>query len=220
MFIIKTIIIFCTVFLASYAWFNFETLFTDQKLKADIMEESSSVTFFFPISYNKVTRASVEKAPLPIAGAKPVNKVKADFNLTIPSLGISAPIVFESTTNEAKIYKQLEKGVVHYAGTPIPGQPGTAIILGHSSVYPWYKGKYGHIFSSLSKLKNGDIIQIKKDGTLLSYKVSHSIIFSPNATDDYELRGMEITNGSSIVLMTCWPNGTNAKRIAVRADLI
>lgn len=38
--------------------------------------------------------------------------------------------------------------------------------------------------------------------------------------DDYALRELESTDGPSIVLMTCWPTGTNAKRVAVRADLI
>lgn len=173
-------------------------------------------THAFPISPEKAPTVKETPETTP----KLINEIKTSSYLTIPILGISAPIIFEPTKNEDRIYKQLEKGVVHYAGTPLPGQSGTAIILGHSSVYPWYKGKYGYVFSSLSKLQNGDIIKIEKNGIFANYRVSGSLTFSPQSADDYQLRGLELTNGSAIVLMTCWPNGTNAKRIAVWADLI
>lgn len=200
--------------MASYAWFNFEPLFLKIRPQTGLIEESLASTYIFPISPDKASM--VKEAPK----TTPKIITKSGSYLTIPVLGISAPIVFEATTIESRIYNQLEKGVVHYAETPLPGQAGTAIILGHSSVYPWYKGKYGYIFSSLSKLKNGDIIKIEKNGSLLSYRVSNSLTFSPQSADDYKLRGLEFTEGSSIVLMTCWPNGTNVKRVAVRADLI
>lgn len=140
--------------------------------------------------------------------------------LQIPSLGIKAPIVFEPSTDENVIYKSLEKGIVHYSETPRPGEKGVSIILGHSSAYSWYRGDYGSIFSQISKLKDGDVILIDSGSQKLSYEVSRSIIFSPKTETDFELRELELANGSSIVLMTCWPTGTNAKRIAVRADLI
>lgn len=213
--ILKTILISCAVFMASYVWFNFELLL-DKQSQNDLARASIVSTHAFPISPEKVP--TIKETPETTPNL--INEMKTSSYLTIPSLGISAPIIFEPTTVEDRIYKQLEKGVVHYAGTPLPGQSGTAIILGHSSVYPWYKGKYGYIFSSLSKLKNGDIIKIEKNGIFANYRVSGSLIFSPKSADDYQLRGLELTNGSAIVLMTCWPNGTNAKRIAVRADLI
>jgi len=73
------------------------------------------------------------------------------FSINIPAIGANAPIVLENSNDPNVIFNRLEDGVVHYAGTPLPGEPGTSIILGHSSAYPWYKGKYGSIFALLTE---------------------------------------------------------------------
>lgn len=188
-------------------------------------EDINGQTSLFPISGDFAgSKAEKPKSQntqnirprLAVADSVPMTGLK----LSIPVIGVQAPIILEPTINEDRIYKKLESGVVHYATTPLPGEPGTSIILGHSSAYPWYKGNYGSIFSQISKLKAGDIINIEKNGQMLSYRVSRSIIFSPKMDNDFELRELESTSGSSLVLMTCWPTGTNAKRVAIRADLI
>jgi|SRR3989338_1645541 len=182
-------------------------------------EKNTSPARLFPISAEKVIPSIVIKKISPPT-VTTIASVKTDYRLSVPILGIEARIVFEPTTYIERIYSALEKGVVHYAKTPNIGELGTAIIIGHSSSYPWYKGKFGSIFSNLSKLKTGDKINIQKNGEILNYTVTKSIIFSPNNADDFELRELESTSGSSLVLMTCWPTGTNAKRVAVRADLV
>ena len=179
-------------------------------------EEIAGDAKLFPISGGKVaaTKKTISETVTHVV------PVKASYQLSISAIGISdVPIIFEPTTYENRIYSALERGVVHYAKTPSPGESGTSIIIGHSSAYPWYKGKYGSIFSNLSKLKTGDVISVEKNGKVLNYTIAKSLIFSPESADDFELRELEATSGSSIVLMTCWPTGTNAKRIAVRADL-
>jgi len=237
----KTIIILLLVFCAIYVWFNFDFVTSELASILDIsngvnktepQDYLSGVTLIFPISSDFNGQRKIEPTPAPIQTPKPavvVNKPKptpdttsvlSSYTLSVPSLGIRAPIVLEPTSDQNKIFKKLESGVVHYAATPLPGQPGTSIILGHSSVYPWYKGNYGHVFSKLSSLKAGDIINIEKDNQILTYAVTRSIIFSPTVENDFELRELETTTGTSLVLMTCWPTGTNSKRIAVRADLI
>lgn len=140
--------------------------------------------------------------------------------ISIPSLNVKAPIVFEQSTNPDKIYDRLEDGVVHYADTPLPGDEGVSVILGHSSAYPWYKGNYGSIFALISKLNPGDDINIYRNGKLLSYRVSDSLIFSPFSPSTQKLEEIEHTDGSAIVLLSCWPVGTNLKRIAIKAELL
>lgn len=184
------------------------------------MESGAEITFkeqvnLFPISAAKISQVKIEQS-VPLQITTPVSP----FYLKIPVLGVEAPIIFEATVSENRIYSALEKGVVHYAETPAPGSSGTSVIIGHSSAYPWYQGKYGYIFSRLSELHQGDIIIVKKNNETLSYRVTKTLIFSPKDNNDYELNELGSTEGSSLVLMTCWPNGTNAKRIAVRADLI
>ena len=222
-FIRKTILILSVVFAVFYVYFNFGFvvfesmsflgLIGNSVIDSDGLVDINASAYLFPISLDK--KSAVKK----IAAVFEPN-INYPYSLSIPSIGVNVPMILESTINRDKIFSQLEKGVVHYAETPLPGQKGTAVIIGHSSVYPWYQGKYGHIFASLSKLQNGDIIQVDNNGEIFNYKVSRSIIFSPKSVDDFELRSLEYTDGSSIVLMTCWPTGTNAKRVAVRADLV
>lgn len=230
----RTITILLVVFIAVYAWLNFEFIYSqmayyyqalvgnDNSTDYDYQsEEITGSAYSYPISAEKkINNISVNRAGDVASKESGYVIPKTSTNLLIPSLGVTAPIIFEPTTNEDRIYSALEGGVVHYAKTPDPGNSGTAIIIGHSSVYPWYRGKYGYVFSSLSKLTEGDIINIEKEGKILTYKVTKSLIFSPTNPDDYELKELETTNGSSIVLMTCWPTGTNSKRVAVRADLV
>lgn len=233
MLIRKILILVIAVFLVSFIALNFDIISSDLGLgtktgigQADAQTaifNSSIETRFFPIADFVPTitpPAGPAPRPNPPSPLRNPDITTTDLVLEIPSLKIKAPIVLEQTTDEKRIYKSLEKGVVHYSPTPQPGQSGTSIIIGHSSAYPWYKGNYGKIFADLSKLREGDIIKINKNGQTLIYSVSRSMIFSPKSADDYELRDFEETNGSSLVLMTCWPTGTNAKRIAVRADLI
>ena len=229
----RAIIILTLVCITSYGIFNLD--FVVSKLSfltgniTDAVDQNkpivdATVTInLFPISGEITNPRITTSDPVSIVKKAPVKTpitIEALYKLSIPSLGIEAPIVLESSTNSERIYDQLQRGIVHYATTPLPGEKGTAIIIGHSSHYPWYKGNYGSIFATLSKLQVGDTFQIEKAGVKMDYKVSGSIVFSPDTADSFEIRSFEVSSGSSVVLMTCWPVGTNAKRIAVKADLV
>ncbi len=140
--------------------------------------------------------------------------------LVIDSIGIDAPVVFGVASDEKSVYQNLEYGVVHYSDSPKPGPSGVSVVLGHSSAYPWYKGKYGSVFALLGKLKPGDKFYVQyDDGRLFIYEVSRSVIFNPFASDG-RLREIEQSKEPTIVLLSCWPVGTNYRRIAVEAKLI
>jgi LPXTG-site transpeptidase (sortase) family protein len=181
-----------------------------------------------PLIVGKVTTQIAMAYTFPLSEDRPIHarssqllQAQNDYNLAIPSLGINAPIILEPSTNFNNIYKSLEGGVVHYSKTAKPGEQGVSVILGHSSYPRSYNGSYGTIFDSLDTLKNGDNIHIKKiDGSILNYKVSKSLIISPDNYSSSELADLETTNSSSIVLMSCWPVGTAQKRIAIKADLL
>lgn len=157
---------------------------------------------------------------LPISSPRITPPLPDQAILKIDRLGISASIVFDAGGDLKNIYSNLEKGVVHYSSTPKPGLDGVSIILGHSSAYPWYKGQYGSVFALLGKLQLGDKFSVRyADGRVFNFAVKQSIVFSPFA-DDARLTQIEKTSGSSLVLISCWPVGTNYKRIAVQAELI
>ena len=228
---LRIIILLVVVFCASWLALSFDS--AKYWLSTILMPAHNNISYLestdindpaikpslLPISTPRIkTSANTTKSPVQTSEIYVAN-VDSSV-LAISSLGLRAPIVFEPTTNEDRIYKGLEKGVVHYSTTPRPGQSGTSIIIGHSSAYSWYKGKYGQIFSQLSKLQAGDVITIEKGGQILNYQVSRSLIFSPKDANDFELREFETSSGSSLVLMTCWPTGSNSKRVAVKAELI
>lgn len=168
-----------------------------------VSEDSLAAAKAFPLAKDVATR------PLP-----------SRARLVIDSIGIDAPIVFDVPSDNDSIYKNLTRGVVHYGASAKPGQTGVAVVLGHSSAYPWYKGDYGSVFALLGKLKPGDKFYVQyEDGRLFIYTVKQSVVFNPFAPDD-RLGQIETSQGSSLVLISCWPVGTNYRRIAVQAETI
>lgn len=139
---------------------------------------------------------------LPVSGS--VDNVAT---LVIPLIGVNAPIVLSGNIDESLIQKDLEKGVVRYGNSNV--------ILGHSSAYPWYKGKYGSVFSLLNKLQIGDEIYIYSNNKEYSFKVSEKQIDSPK-----NISLQKTSEDSVIYLISCWPINTNWKRIAIKAIAI
>ncbi len=166
--------------------------------------------------------SSLSKAlkTLPLAGDIDAQPLPSHARLVIDSIGVDAPIVFGVPGTEESIYRNLEHGVVHYSGTPKPGPMGVSVILGHSSAYPWYRGNYGSVFALLGKLQPGDKFYIQyEDGRLFLYTVKQSIVFNPFASDE-RLTELEHRRTPTLVLVSCWPVGTNFRRIAVEAERI
>lgn len=160
---------------------------------------------------------------LPLAQNVAPKPLPDTARLVIDSIGVDAPIVFNVPAENDLVYENLENGVVHYSSTARPGKPGAAVILGHSSAYPWYRGDYGAVFALLSKLKLGERFYVQyEDNRMFVYEVSGSVIFNPFVKDDKsnQLEQMEQAEESSIILVSCYPVGTNYRRIAVQAKLI
>lgn len=137
--------------------------------------------------------------------------------LDIPSLNISVPVVWTKET--ANFNTDLQNGVVHYPGTAMPGQIGTAYISGHSSNYAWAKGNYNKIFSTLGDLKDYDGFTITVRDTngktaVLHYVVMKSQIYTADDQAQFANQGKSI-----VALSTCWPVGTSAKRLVVFGEL-
>jgi LPXTG-site transpeptidase (sortase) family protein len=157
---------------------------------------------------------------LPLSGAVEDAPLPQSARLVIDALGISAPIVFGTPDDTDAVYDQLENGVVHYSTSAKPGNPGTAIILGHSSAYPWYNGDYGAVFALLSRLKPGDRFYIQySDNRTFVFEMKESVVFNP-FTDTERLGMLENRPGSNVILLSCYPVGTNYKRIAVLAERV
>lgn len=135
-----------------------------------------------------------------------------DNSLQIPSLGISAPIIWD--VSEAKFYSELEKGLIHLQHTATPDKSGNVFIAGHSSNYPWNKGLYKTIFATLPNIQTGDEIIVSFQNQQYLYKVTNKKVVKPN-----DLSVLEQGDKAIISLMTCVPVGTALNRLIVQGEL-
>lgn len=140
----------------------------------------------------------------------------AENRLVIPKTKVSAPVVWNSASDEATVMKNLHDGVVHYGFTHTPNsESGNVFINGHSSYYPWDSGKYKTVFALLNKLKKGDRAYIQYEGKIFVYEMTKSVVVSP---DKVEIAGD--SDKPILSLMTCDPVGTFLNRLVVQFDLV
>lgn len=150
-----------------------------------------------------------------IGGAKPSDfgssKVQY-FTISIPKLRIDKASV-------AIGGEDLNKHLIQYPGTALPGRPGNTVIFGHSILPIFYNPKnYIAIFSLLPTLKIGDQIFIDYDG--ISYVYSVDNMFEVGPTDLQVLD--QDSSDSFVTLVTCVPPGDpgNPRRLIVRAKVV
>jgi len=140
--------------------------------------------------------------------------------LRIPAIGVDAPVIWSHSVDEKKVLAELEKGVVHVAGTPVPSMRGNSYITGHSSYYSWSKSSFKNILKNINKLKVGDEIIFD---TKLSDGKNVKIVYSVSKVGVVVLpsdeRLFRESEGYELTLATCWPIGTNLKRMMVKAKL-
>jgi len=135
-------------------------------------------------------------------------------SIEIPKIEISAPIVFVKSEKEIEI--GLDRGVVLFPGSALPGQKGQTIIEGHSAPAGWPKIKYDWVFSRLSELEEGDEVGLNFNHQKLNYYVTQKIFLNRGE----EIAPKDLTNSDNILLLiSCWPPGKDLKRIAVEATL-
>jgi len=131
------------------------------------------------------------------------------YLLTIPKLRIKDAVVKIAGDD-------LNKSLIHYGGTGLPGDYGTAVIFGHSILPIFYNpSNYKAIFSRLTDLEKGDEIFVKYDGITYRYVVIATRITTPDDISVLEQR----YDASYVSLITCVPPGTYLKRLEVKARL-
>lgn len=101
----------------------------------------------------------------------------------------------------------LNQGPGHMPWTPLPGQPGNAVLSGHRTTY-------GAPFIDLDRLVPGDVIEVETAIGVHEYTVRDTIIVSP--TDVWVT---DHKPGAWLTLTTCNPKFSAAERLIVRAEL-
>lgn len=138
------------------------------------------------------------------------------FALEIPKLGIQEPVVEGvDASNKTEYLQALTNGVAHSKISSLPGQPGTQYYFAHSSGLPFWGGR-AVTFATIYKLENGDEVWVYREGKKYRYQVIDKKIVNPDDLSFIESQGVS----EKVVLQTCWPIGTNWKRLLVTTQLV
>ncbi len=131
------------------------------------------------------------------------------YTLTIPAIKITNAVV--STMDN-----DLASHLVHYNGTAIPPENGTAVIFGHSTLPQLFNEKdYKTIFAHAYKLKIGDEIFVDMKGVVYKYRIFATTVVDP--TDESVFQ--QHADNAYLTLVTCTPPGTTWKRLLIKSRL-
>jgi sortase A len=122
--------------------------------------------------------------------------------IIVPKVGLDA-VVFEGVTGET-----LAQGPGHMPGTPLPGQPGNAVISGHRTTH-------GRPFFDFDLLLPGDRIEVETSIGSHVYVVRESLVVAPTdvwVTDDKA--------GGWLTLTTCNPKFSARERLIISAEMV
>ena len=140
--------------------------------------------------------------------------VDKSFGIYIPKIQTNASVIADvDTTNPSEYLSALEKGIAHAKGTSYPNEKGNVFLFAHSAVDFYNQRNYSVYFYLLSELESGDKIYVSYDGKMYQYSVLETKIVSKT---DTQYMG-EYLEQDTLTLMSCWPSGTNLKRIIVIA---
>lgn len=177
-------------------------------------------TFFNERFVTPFIRPSVNVSATPIIVDPNDNgPVSADPKIIIPKINVEAPVVYdEPSVDEKAIQNALERGVVHYAITPNPGEFGNSVIVGHSSSNILNSGKYKFAFLLLKSLENGDTFIVHHNKTRYVYKVFDKFVTHPK--DISVLNPPGEGRKAIMTLITCDPPGLSTNRLIIQAEQI
>jgi len=112
------------------------------------------------------------------------------------------------TVVEGVSLSNLKTGAGHMPWTPLPGQPGNAVISGHRTTY-------GQPFHDLDQLAAGDVIEVETALGVHVYEVRVVQVVRP--TDVWVTHPRA---GAWLTLTTCNPKFSARERLVVSAELV
>ncbi len=135
--------------------------------------------------------------------------------ISIPAIGLSAPIANPDTTDVAILDGELLKGAVRYPTSAKLGETGNVVIFGHSSYLPVVYNQAYKTFDGIQKLAAGDIVTVYSSTAAYSYSVQSVTKESANdAAIPLSVDGKELT------LSTCDSFGAKTDRFVVVANFV
>jgi sortase A len=123
--------------------------------------------------------------------------------LTIPQIGLDGVVVYEGVDGDT-----LKKGPGHMERTPLPGQPGNAVISGHRTTH-------GRPFFDFDMLAVGDRVEVETATGTHVYEIRETLIVDP--TDVWVT---DPRPGGWLTMTTCNPKFSARERLIVFAEMV
>jgi LPXTG-site transpeptidase (sortase) family protein len=165
----------------------------------------------------KPNQVMVVPTPTPV----PAAQQKQEYNITIPKILAFANIAENiDPFNRDEYLKVLGSGLIAQAkDTSLPGLGigHMTYLFAHSTSEGLNMLRINSVFYLLGELNDGDVIFVVKNGFNYTYKVYKQLVVNANQIEylKYSEPDREI-----IILQTCWPIGTNWKRLLVFAERV
>src|SRR5262245_139584 len=152
------------------------------------------IGFVFVLSQLRLDRAEASWPHL-----EPLSR-SAPSRLIIPAIGVSAPVISIGVQRNGEMaVPDLADAnrVAWFRHGPVPGEPGTAVIVGHLDS----RGGPA-VFYRLKELQKGNLITVtRRDGELVRFKVS-SVVTVSKARFPVE-KVYDLTNRIELRLISC-----------------
>lgn len=167
---------------------------------------------YFPLAKTEINYRIDNISNNKIEEIKPLD---TNFGIVIPKLRINSKVIKDVNPYDSKVYQlALTKGVAHAKGSALPGEKGNVFIFSHSSENFYEATRYNSIFYLLSKLEMGDTVTLYYENNKFDYHVSEKKIVGPEEISYLSGKSEKPT----LTLMTCYPPGTNLKRLIIVAN--
>lgn len=179
--------------------------------------------------YIKIKHSLTKAVPTDVVAASSNNKmltpVNSSFDLIIPSVSLNLPVtpdvngfnskeyIYALTKGAAQLAPAKEAGFVIQGSNP--GQGGNILIYAHTNA-PWgISSNFQAAFNPLKDVNTGDYIYVYYKNVKYTYEVYEKYVTQPG-----DLSVASPTKFETLTLMGCWPFGSNAKRLIVKAEAI
>ena len=197
LFVIGLVFLIITFLPLIKAYLNYYLYPAPEEVKVEVIEEDEEIT-----------------EALDITEDTDIVFVDNDFGLYIPKIKANAKVIANVDPYiEDEYINALKDGVAHASGSSFPNQSGNVFLFAHSAVNFYEQNKYNVYFYLLNELEKGDEIYVSYNGEIYQYIVLETKIVDPEDTEYLD----EYMEEDTLTIMSCYPAGTNWKRIIVTA---
>lgn len=144
-----------------------------------------------------------------------------DFRVSIPKILAEAEVKAEVSPFDKTDYLPVlaDDVVAHAKGSGLPGggKGKTVYLFAHSTHQGLTMVRKNAVFYLLGKLVTGDMVEVGFSGKTYKYRIYESKVVESREVKylDYREKEKEV-----LILQTCWPLGTDWKRLLVLAELV